>query len=55
MSFVDALRHLVLPAFTLSLGGLATIMRFTRAGVLETLQKDFVHLRARAGLSAPAR
>ena len=40
--FRDALRHLVLPAFTLSLGGLATIARFTRAGVLETLQKDFV-------------
>jgi peptide/nickel transport system permease protein len=40
--FRDALRHLVLPAFTLSLGGLATITRFTRAGVLETLQKDFV-------------
>jgi peptide/nickel transport system permease protein len=38
----DALRHLVLPAVTLSLGGLATITRFTRAGVLETMQKDFV-------------
>jgi peptide/nickel transport system permease protein len=36
------LRHLVLPAVTLSLGGLATITRFTRAGMLETLQKDFV-------------
>lgn len=40
--FVDALRHLALPAVTLSLGGLATITRFTRAGMLETLQKDFV-------------
>ena len=39
---VDALRHLVLPAVTLSLGGLATIVRFTRAGVLDTLQQDFV-------------
>jgi peptide/nickel transport system permease protein len=38
----DALRHLVLPAATLSLGALATIARFTRAGVLETMQKDFV-------------
>jgi len=38
----DALRHLVLPAVTLSLGGLATIVRFTRAGVLDTLQQDFV-------------
>ena len=40
--FVDALRHLVLPAVTLSLGGLATITRFTRAGMLDTMQKDFV-------------
>ena len=40
--FVDRLRHLVLPAVTLSLGGLATIVRFTRAGMLDTLQQDFV-------------
>ncbi len=45
--FVDGCRHLVLPAVTLSLPGLATIARFTRSGVLETLQKDFV-LYARA-------
>ena len=36
------LRHLVLPAVTLSVGALATITRFTRAGMLETMQKDFV-------------
>ena len=41
-AFGDALSHLVLPAFTLALGALATISRFTRAGVVETLQKDFV-------------
>ena len=41
-AFADALRHLVLPAVTLSLGGLATIARFTRAGMLDTLQQDFV-------------
>jgi peptide/nickel transport system permease protein len=40
--FWDALRHLIMPAVTLSLGALATIARFTRAGVLETMQKDFV-------------
>lgn len=45
--FVSACRHLLLPAITLSLPGLATIARFTRSGVLETLQKDFV-LYARA-------
>jgi peptide/nickel transport system permease protein len=41
-AFADALRHLVLPAVTLAFGGLASIVRFTRAGVLETLQNDFV-------------
>jgi peptide/nickel transport system permease protein len=41
-AFADALAHLVLPSVTLALGGLATIVRFTRAGVLDTLQQDFV-------------
>ncbi len=41
-AFGDALGHLIMPAITLSLGALATIARFTRAGVLETMQKDFV-------------
>ena len=41
--FAHALAHIVMPALTLSLGGLASIARFTRAGVLETMQKDFVH------------
>ncbi|HVH81547.1 MAG TPA: ABC transporter permease [Stellaceae bacterium] len=40
--FWDALQHLIMPAVTLALGPLATIARFTRAGVLETMQKDFV-------------
>jgi peptide/nickel transport system permease protein len=40
--FFDGLRHLVLPSVTLALGGLATIVRFTRAGMLDTLQQDFV-------------
>ena len=38
----DALRHIVLPAVTLALGGMASIVRFTRAGVLDTMQQDFV-------------
>lgn len=47
--FLEALEHLVLPAFTLSLGGLATIARFTRAGVLDTMQKDFIGYAQAAG------
>lgn len=41
-AFRDAVHHLIMPAFTLSLGSLATIARFTRSAVLDTLQKDFV-------------
>jgi peptide/nickel transport system permease protein len=41
-AFSDALAHIVLPAVTLSLGGMSGILRFTRAGMLDTLQQDFV-------------
>ncbi len=41
-AFSNGLAHLVLPAVTLALGGLGSIVRFTRAGVLDTLQQDFV-------------
>lgn len=47
--FLDALRHLVLPALTLALGGFATIARFTRAGVLDTLGREFVLYERAAG------
>jgi peptide/nickel transport system permease protein len=49
--FWSALEHLILPATTLSLGAMATIVRFTRAGVLETLQKDFVLYERAAGFN----
>ena len=45
----SALWHLVLPATTLSFGALATITRFTRSGVLDTLQKDYVLYATAAG------
>ncbi|MCC7427003.1 MAG: ABC transporter permease [Alphaproteobacteria bacterium] len=48
-TFLNAIEHLIMPAFTLSLGGLATIARFTRAGVLDTMQKDFVSYAKAAG------
>ena len=47
--FGKAFVHIILPAFTLSLAGLASIARFTRAGVLETMQKEFVHYAEAAG------
>ncbi|MGE0315246.1 MAG: ABC transporter permease [Lautropia sp.] len=48
-AFRDALAHLVLPASTLAFPALATIARFTRAGVLETMQKEFVSYETAVG------
>ena len=47
--FQDAFAHLLLPAVTLSFGSIATITRFTRSAVLETLQKEYVLYEAAAG------
>ena len=38
----ESLRQILLPAITLSFPAMATIMRFTRATLLETLGQDFV-------------
>jgi peptide/nickel transport system permease protein len=48
-AFGDAIRHLALPTVTLSLGAMATITRFTRSGVLESLQKEYVLYEIAAG------
>ena len=48
----DVLAHLALPAVTLAFPALATIVRFTRAGVLETLQKNFVSYQRAMGIPA---
>ncbi len=47
--FVSALRHIVMPATVLAIPAIATIARFTRSGVLETMQKDFVTYETAAG------
>jgi peptide/nickel transport system permease protein len=41
-TFADALRHIILPAITLAIAPMATIMRFTRSAVLTTLRCEFV-------------
>ena len=48
----DALAHLTLPALTLALPALATVVRFSRAGVLETLQRSFVMYQRAMGIPA---
>ena len=45
----SALRHIALPAVTLALPALATIARFARVGVLDTMQRDFVQYETAIG------
>lgn len=49
--FVEALKHIILPALTLSFASLATIARFTRASLLEVLHNDYVRTARAKGLS----
>jgi len=49
--FADALRHLVLPVFVLSLVSWAMLLRITRASMLETLRQDYVTTARSKGLS----
>lgn len=46
----DLLRHLVLPAFTLSVVATGVIARLTRAAMLEVLRQDFVRTARAKGL-----
>ena len=48
--FASALRHLVLPAFTLSLISLAAIVRIMRASMLEVLGQDYILLARSKGV-----
>jgi peptide/nickel transport system permease protein len=50
-TFVEALKHIILPAITLSFASLATIARFTRASLLEVLHNDYVRTARAKGLS----
>ena len=49
--FVDALRHLILPACILSLISLAMITRVTRAAMLDILHEDYLRTARAKGLS----
>jgi len=49
-TFWDALRHLILPAVTLSLGLIATTTRLTRTSMLEALARDYVRTARSKGL-----
>jgi peptide/nickel transport system permease protein len=49
-AFGNALAHLALPAATLAFPALATLVRFTRAGVLDVMQSNFVLYERAMGL-----
>jgi peptide/nickel transport system permease protein len=48
--FLDALHHLVLPAFTLATVPMAIIARITRSAMLEVLNKDYVRTARAKGM-----
>lgn len=52
--FLDRLRHLIMPAMVMSLANLATVMRFTRSSMVETLNQDYIRTARAKGLSEKA-
>jgi peptide/nickel transport system permease protein len=48
---VDRLRHLVLPAGVLAVGGMAAWVRYTRASMLEVLGQDYIRTARAKGLT----
>jgi len=49
--FVNALEHLVLPGMVLGVFTVGTVLRFTRASVLEVINNDYVRAARAKGLS----
>jgi peptide/nickel transport system permease protein len=49
-AFVDALRHLILPAFTLATIPMAIVARITRSSMLDVLNKDYVRTARAKGM-----
>ncbi|MGA2546260.1 MAG: ABC transporter permease [Rectinemataceae bacterium] len=52
--FVDALRHLVLPALTLAMGSIAQESRITRSSMADNLGKDYIASARALGVSERA-
>lgn len=49
-AFVDALKHLILPALALGMYSMAIITRMTRSSMLETMNQDYVRTAKAKGL-----
>ncbi len=52
--FLHKLRYLVMPALVMSLSNIATVMRFARSSMIETLNQDYVRTARAKGLSEKA-
>ncbi len=52
-SLLDNLKHVILPAFVLTMGNLAEYVRFTRASMLDVMQSDFATVAKAKGLHVP--
>jgi len=50
-AFLDSLRHLILPSFTLATIPMAIIARITRSSMLDVLNKDYVRTARAKGMS----
>src|SRR5215216_4060642 len=50
-SFLDLLRHLVLPAFTIAIGSIAGWSRYVRSSTVEQLSQDYVRSARSKGLT----
>jgi peptide/nickel transport system permease protein len=49
-TFVDAVRHLILPAVTLAIGRIASVARITHASMLDVMRRDYVRTAQAKGL-----
>lgn len=49
-AFLDAAWHLILPAFALSIGGMAQDARIIRSGMVDNVEKDYILLMRSKGL-----
>lgn len=50
LATIDGLKHVILPALTLSMGSIASIIRLTRAGIQENMVQDYVKLARAKGV-----
>lgn len=49
-SFIDALKHLILPTMVLGLSQAAPLIRYTRSSMLETIREDYIRTARAKGL-----